>query len=127
MLWWFYRKKILRVITLTVGYHIIAEFKNCNLETLKTVGKVKPILENAVKKSGLKKIHSKYHQFKPFGVTGFVLLTESHVSVHTWPEKEYAAVDIFSCGSAKKAKIAFSLLKQGFQPKKIKKIEVKRE
>lgn len=112
---------------MSFGYHIIAEFKNCNSETLKTVKQVKPILENAVNKSGLKKIHSKYHQFKPFGVTGFILLTESHVSVHTWPEKEYAAVDVFSCSSAKKAKAAFGLLKQGFKPKKIKKIEVKRD
>lgn len=109
------------------GHHIIAEFRNCDSEKLKNISFVKPILEKSVKESGLTKIYSKYHQFQPFGVTGFVLLAESHISIHTWPEKKYIAIDLFTCGPAKKAKIAFEILKNGFEPKKIKKMEIDRE
>lgn len=108
---------------MTVGYHIIAEFRGCRPAPLKKVCFVKPVLEKAVKESGLTKLYSKYHQFKPFGVTGFVLLSESHVSVHTWPEKGYVAVDVFTCGPPKKAKKALALLEAGFKPGRLKKRE----
>lgn len=106
------------------GYHIIAEFRECNPKKLELVKTVKPILEASVKQSDLTKISSSYHQFKPFGVTGFILLAESHISIHTWPEKKYIAVDLFTCGPPRKA---LSVLIKGFNPKKIKKVEMKRE
>ena len=108
---------------MAIGYHIIAELYNCNQKTLKKVADVEKVLEACVKDSGLTKLSSSYHQFKPFGVTGFILLSESHVSVHTWPENNYVAVDIFTCGPPDKAKKAFSVLKQGFESKKVEKTE----
>ncbi|MFH1235169.1 MAG: adenosylmethionine decarboxylase [Candidatus Diapherotrites archaeon] len=105
------------------GFMIIAEFKGCNPEKIKKIRDIKPVLEKAVKESGLKKLCSKYHQFKPFGVTGFILLAESHLSVHTWPEKGTVAIDIFTCNSRKKAEKAFVLLKKGFKPEKIERKE----
>lgn len=109
------------------GNHIIAEFRNCNPELLKKVRKVRPIVEKSVSGSGLTKICSKYHQFRPFGVTGFVLLTESHISVHTWPEKCYVAVDIFTCGPREHGERAFEILREHFGPKSVKMKSVKRE
>lgn len=114
-------------MTMPRGHHIIAEFRNCNPSKIEFIKSVKPILEDSVKESGLTKIYSKYHQFEPFGVTGFVLLAESHISIHTWPEKKYIAIDLFTCGPPKKAKKAFDVLVNGFNPGEIKKMEMNRE
>ena len=112
---------------MALGYHIIAEFRKCNPELLKRVRQVKPALEKAVAESNLAKICSRYHQFKPFGVTGFVLLAESHISVHTWPEKGYVAVDIFTCGVPEKGEKAFEVLVREFKPGKVKRKKFDRE
>jgi S-adenosylmethionine/arginine decarboxylase-like enzyme len=56
------------------GHHIIAEFRKCNPSRIEFIKSVKPIIEKSVQDSGLTKIYSEYHQFEPFGVTGFVLL-----------------------------------------------------
>lgn len=112
---------------MATGHHIIAEFRNCSPKLLKLTGSVKPLVEKAVSQSGLTKICSKYHQFRPFGVTGFVLLAESHISIHTWPEKEYLALDIFTCGDPAKGELAFKMLKQGFRPGNVRTKKVSRE
>ena len=109
------------------GHHIIAEFRDCSPKLLEKVELVKPIMEKSVKESGLTKIYSKYHQFDPFGVTGFILLSESHISIHTWPEKKYIAVDLFTCGPPKKANKAFDILVNGFKPGSIKRTELDRK
>jgi len=106
--------------------HIIAEFHGCNPELLKETNSVKDILENSVRESKLTKIRSYFHQFQPFGVTGVVLLMESHISIHTWPEYNYAAIDVFGCGDKKKVVKAFELLKEKFQPTTIIKKELRR-
>jgi S-adenosylmethionine decarboxylase len=109
------------------GHHIIAEFRKCDPKKIMLVSNVKPILEKSVVDSGLTKLSSSYHQFEPFGVTGFVLLSESHISLHTWPEKKYIAIDLFTCGPKKKALKAFDVLCEGFKPREVKKMELDRE
>ena len=126
-IWFVVQNYLLGAMTMPRGHHIIAEFRKCTPEKLESIKLVKPILEKSVKESGLTKIYSKYHQFEPFGVTGFILLSESHVSIHTWPEKEYIAIDIFTCGPPEKAKKAFKILSEGFAPGEIKKMELDRE
>jgi len=106
--------------------HIVAEFYGCNEELLKDTDIVKGILEESVKLSGLTKIKSYFHQFNPHGVTGVVLLKESHASIHTWPEYNYAAIDVFGCGDKTKILKAFNILIKRFNPSKIKHKEVKR-
>lgn len=114
-------------MTMPRGHHIIAEFRKCSPSKIEYVKSVKPILEKCIKESGLTKIYSKYHQFEPFGVTGFILLSESHVSIHTWPEKEYIAVDLFTCGPKSKARKAFNILINEFKPGEVKRMEMNRE
>ncbi len=104
---------------MAVGWHILAEFYNVNPDLMKDVNPVKKILEKAVKESGLTPINSHYHQFEPFGVTGFVLLEESHISVHTWPEHGYLALDIFTCSNEDSTWKAFEVLKREFNPGKV--------
>ncbi len=60
-------------------------------------------------------LHEQFHQFEPVGITGFLLLAESHISVHTWPEERYAAVDVFTCGRMDAQRV-IDYLRQQLQP-----------
>ncbi|MBN3037399.1 MAG: S-adenosylmethionine decarboxylase [Candidatus Diapherotrites archaeon] len=111
---------------MAIGIHILAEFYGCDRDLLARSGPVKEVLERAVEESELTKLRSEYHQFKPFGVTGFVLLAESHISIHTWPEHRYLALDVFTCGPPEKARRAFESLERGFKPQRVKKTEKRR-
>ncbi len=104
-----------------MGIHIIVEFLGVEPEKISLVKNVKKILDNIVKKSKLNVISYSFHQFKPFGVSGFYLLRESHLSIHTWPEYSYFTADIYSCGDEKNAMKAFELLLKEFSPKVMKK------
>ncbi|MCB2099445.1 MAG: adenosylmethionine decarboxylase [Rhodobacterales bacterium] len=63
-------------------------------------------------------LHSHFHHFAPDGVSGVVVLAESHISIHTWPEREFAAIDIFMCGACNPYR-ALPLLKAAFKPESI--------
>ena len=77
--------------------HSLLEFYNCDPERLKRSREVKTLLCAAVKHGGGTIVKAVFHNFNPYGVSGVVVITESHVTIHTWPEHGYAAVDIFSC------------------------------
>ncbi len=80
-----------------IGYHSILDIHFCDKEKIEFVDAVKQILNDVVDLLQLGKVAESYKQFEPVGVTGFILLEESHISIHTWPEHGYAAIDIFSC------------------------------
>jgi S-adenosylmethionine decarboxylase len=80
-----------------IGHHVTWDVYHCNAETLKYTDSIQRILNELVDALSLSKIDEAYNQFKPFGATGFILLEESHISIHTWPEFNYAAIDVFSC------------------------------
>ena len=106
---------------MTLGIHILAEFYGVKSLHLAKVEQVKQIVEKAVKEAPVNRLKSHYHQFSPYGVTGFVLLAESHVSIHTWPEKNYLALDVFTCGNEGSAEEVYKNLYRAFKPKKVNK------
>lgn len=110
-----------------MGIHVVAEFLGVDPEKISRVENVKQILEKAIANSKLNAVANVFHQFVPHGVSGVFLLRESHLSIHTWPEYEYAAIDIFSCGGEKNALEALDLLIKEFQPKTVRKKIIKRE
>lgn len=67
-----------------------------------------------------------FHEFNPFGISGMVVIAESHLSIHTWPEYSYAAVDIFTCGDVIKPEIAAQHLIERFECKNPSIVEMKR-
>ena len=81
-----------------LGRHVICEFRNINKELLDDKDLLVSILVDACKKGNAGILGHIEHRFTPHGVTILILLSESHCSIHTWPEKEYAAMDIFTCG-----------------------------
>lgn len=82
-----------------VGQHLIADLWGC--QGLADPAVVETALRRAVAAAGVTLLDLKLHHFGPQqGVTGVALLAESHISIHTWPEHGYAAVDIFLCGTS---------------------------
>ena len=82
----------------TIGRHLIAEFYGCDFDVLNNVEDIKTHMCDAATKIGATVLGDKFHQFTPQGVSGTVVIAESHLSIHTWPEVGYVAVDIFTCG-----------------------------
>ncbi len=80
-----------------IGHHIILDVYECSIDKISFTEPVKQILNEICKILMLSKVSESYKQFHPVGVTGIILLEESHISIHTWPEYGYAALDIFSC------------------------------
>jgi len=109
-----------------MGIHVIAEFLGVNSEKISRVESIQEILDRVVSKSGLSVISSSFHQFEPHGVSAVYLLSESHLSVHTWPEYGYVALDIFTCGADEPALKAFNLLVEEFRPEIVEKKIIRR-
>ncbi|WP_020587686.1 adenosylmethionine decarboxylase [Desulfobacter curvatus] len=80
-----------------LGRHITIEYYDCASDVLLDKDGVELILLKAARESGATIISSSFHQFEPQGVSGVVIIAESHFTVHAWPEHNYAAVDIFTC------------------------------
>ncbi len=104
-----------------MSVHIIADLFGVKAELIKDVETVKSIVDPIVKEAKLTVLSSHYHQFKPHGVSCVYLIAESHVSLHTWPEVGYVALDVFTCGDEEKAFKTFELLIKAFSPKDVKK------
>ncbi len=81
-----------------VGKHCILELYACDQWKLNDESFIRTILTTAAKLSGATLLNLITHHFEPQGITGLALLAESHISIHTWPESGYAAVDVFTCG-----------------------------
>ncbi len=82
-----------------LGNHIIVEYYNCDTEVLKKHEYIEEIMNLAAKDMGATIIESVFHMFNPWGVSGAIIIAESHLTIHTWPEHNYAAVDLFTCGN----------------------------
>jgi len=81
-----------------VGKHCILELYNCDPSKLDDEAFLRTAITTAAKRAGATLLNLITHRFEPQGVTGLALLAESHISIHTWPESGYAAVDVFTCG-----------------------------
>jgi S-adenosylmethionine decarboxylase proenzyme len=83
--------------TLKLGEHYIVDLSNCNREILYDSGKLYSLFIRVVRKSGLTVVDEGFYKFSPHGFTCFLLLAESHASLHAWPEYGFCAIDLFSC------------------------------
>ena len=82
-----------------MGRHVIADLHDVSAELLGSIDFWKEILIDGAKKSGATVLSDHFHHFGDgYGLTGVIVLAESHISIHTWPEKNYAAIDVFMCG-----------------------------
>ena len=96
---------------LALGRHLTIEYYDCNPGVLADVAAMEKLFVDAARKSGATVLESSFHEFKPQGVSGIVVICESHFAVHAWPEHDYAAVDIFTCGDQIDFQLAASSLR----------------
>jgi S-adenosylmethionine decarboxylase len=90
----------------TVGHHYIVEGSGCNPDVISRVEQVEQALVSAAEVADVQIWAISFHRFRPMGVSGVVVISESHLSVHTWPEVGYVALDIFTCGDRAKPEAA---------------------
>lgn len=109
-----------------LGRHILVEFTDCNADILNDVDKVEKSMVEAAKTAGATVINSTFHHFSPWGISGVVVIQESHLAIHTWPEYRYAAVDLFTCGETVDPWVSFEHLKKAFKSNKYSALEMNR-
>ena len=93
-----------------LGKHLLIELHDCNPEVLNDLGAIREAMLKAAVDCGAEVMGDSFHRFSPQGVSGVVVIAESHLSVHTWPEYSYAAADIFTCGTTVRPRIAAEVL-----------------
>ena len=109
-----------------LGRHILVEMYNCDKEVLNDHKLIEQYMNEAAEKSGATIVQSVFHMFNPWGVSGAVIIQESHLTIHTWPEYGYAAIDLFTCGDSVNPWIGFDYLKDMLKSDKTETTEVVR-
>lgn len=110
----------------TLGNHFLLELSGCPYHKLNDRAFVEQVLVDAAKAAEATVVTSTFHTFNPYGVSGVVVIAESHLSIHTWPEFGYAAMDVFTCGGEAMPRKALSYCIEHFTPDKHTFVEVSR-
>lgn len=109
-----------------LGRHILAEIYECDPEILNNRNLIEKTMVEAALEAGAEIREVAFHKFSPQGVSGVVVISESHLAIHTWPELGYAAVDVFTCGDKCNPWDACNYLTEKFNAKHMTATEVKR-
>lgn len=110
----------------SLGSHLLIELYGCDPESLKYESSVADTMIGAARASEATIVTDSFHEFKPYGVSGAVVIQESHYTIHTWPEYKYAAVDLFYCGGTIAVHKAVDMLQDRFRPERMKFLVVRR-
>ena len=109
-----------------LGRHLLLELFDCDSDAINNLEAVKRAVVEAAKRAHATIVDVVFHEFNPFGVSGVVVIAESHLAIHTWPEYRYAAVDIFSCGDILKPEVAANYLVEQFGAERTSVVEMQR-
>lgn len=109
----------------TQGCHLLAEYHGCDLQVLDDARRVEALLREAAVEAGATVVACVFHRFAPQGVSGVVVIEESHLSIHTWPETGYAAVDFYTCGDCT-PEAAHRVLREGLRAERAELLTVDR-
>lgn len=109
-----------------LGRQILVEFYDCDKDILKDEKYIATAMVDACVLAKATVVTHTFHSFSPCGISGVVVIAESHVAIHTWPEYGYAAVDIFTCGETIDPWILFHSLKKALKAETASKMELKR-
>ena len=100
-----------------LGTHLLVELRQADPAKLDDIEFIRQALISAAKEVGATVLGDTFHRFTPQGVTGIVAIAESHISIHTWPEYGYAALDVFTCGDSIMPEKAAALIIQRLECK----------
>lgn len=116
-----------QIKTEVLGRHLLLDLSGCDGDLLAQAEGLEALFCEAVRTGGATVVSSHFHQFAPQGVSGVVVLAESHVTVHTWPEAGFAAVDIFTCGSTFKPEAIEQAIVDALAPRSVKRHDLTRK
>jgi S-adenosylmethionine decarboxylase len=105
---------------------MLLELFDCDTDVINNLEAVKRALVEAARRAQATIVDVVFHEFNPFGISGVVVIAESHLSIHTWPEYRYAAVDIFSCGDVLQPEVAANYLVEQFAAERTSVVEMQR-
>ena len=109
-----------------LGQHILVDLKGCEPALINDAAHVEKIMLDAARAARSTIIQSVFHSFSPQGVSGVVVIAESHLAIHTWPEHGLASVDIYTSGAQAQPRLAVPVLERGFAAKKLESREFSR-
>jgi S-adenosylmethionine decarboxylase len=109
-----------------LGRHLLVELHDCDREALNDLDLIREAMLKAAVDCGAVVLGESFHRFSPQGVSGVVVIAESHISIHTWPEHGYAAADVFTCGTSVNPEIAAGVLIERLGSKNHTLTEIKR-
>ena len=104
---------------ISYGEHYLIDLHGCDAELIGAVEPTEEALLTAARRCGSTIIEHHFHQFSPHGVSGVILIAESHFSVHTWPETGFVAVDVFTSGDVMKPEVAIEMLEKAFDADRV--------
>jgi len=96
-----------------LGHHTLIELHGCDDAKLRDVAGVRALMLEAVNLSGGTYVTDVFHHFSPHGVSGVIVVAESHATIHTWPEHGYAAADVFTCGGSFQHEVFLKIMRRG--------------
>ena len=109
-----------------LGRHLLLELNGCDRKVLDDIGFLRDAMLMAAEECGATVVGESFHQFSPQGVSGVVVIAESHLFIHTWPEYGYAAADIFTCGDSVEPEKAARVLARKLSSKNHSIVEMRR-
>lgn len=110
----------------SLGYQLTIDFYDCNSKIIDNVDKIKSILETGAKMMNLSIVKTVIHEFSPIGISGVVVIKESHIAIHTWPEHNYVALDFFTCNKSYPLDEGIQWIQKEFEANKIEKTTIQR-
>jgi S-adenosylmethionine decarboxylase len=113
-------------MNLHLGHQFLVEYYNCCQDIIDDENKILNLLTQSAKLANATIVTSTFHKFAPQGVSGVVVIEESHFAIHTWPEHNYVSLDIFSCGENIDAQKAIKFLNKEFKSSKYEIQKIKR-
>ena len=107
------------------GKHLLIDFYECQLD-LSDLSLIEDSLHQSAKLSGATIVSKHFHQFSPVGISGVIIIEESHFTIHTWPEHNFASVDFYTCGDTINFDLAVDVLRESLRAKRFVKKQFER-
>lgn len=102
-----------------LGKQVMVELYGCNVDKLNDKEFISNSMTEAAVRAKATIVQKYFHEFSPYGISGTIVIAESHINIHTWPEHNYAAIDIFTCGEELKPDAAAEFLQSEFEAEKM--------
>jgi S-adenosylmethionine decarboxylase len=110
----------------TIGRHVISDLWECNANFLDNIEFIEKVMVDAALEAGADIREITFHKFHPQGISGVIIISESHLTIHSFPEHRYASIDIYTCGEIINPHVAAKFLAEHLESKRVESLEIPR-